>query len=80
MPSHCRKHPVWSFPVLSKAEARKIMLPLPGTDERLWFNDLSVSIHDRFLAKIHKKEDAVTLQVGPIEMRDMMLEAKPRFF
>ena len=56
------------------------MLPLPGTDERLWFNDLSVSIHDRFLAKIHKKEGAVTLQVGPIEMRDMMLEAEPRFF
>jgi len=24
--------------MLSKAEARKVMLSIPGTDERLWFN------------------------------------------
>jgi hypothetical protein len=66
--------------MLSKAEARKIMLAIPGTDERLWFREPSVFIHDRFLAKTHKKEDAVTLQVGSMEMRDMMLEAEPELF
>jgi hypothetical protein len=65
---------------LSKAEARKIMLAIPGTDERLWFNQPSVFIHDRFLSKTHHKEDAVTLQVGSMEMRDMMLEAEPKLF
>jgi hypothetical protein len=66
--------------MLSKAEARKMMLSIQGTDERLWFNQPSVFIHDRFLAKTHHKEDAVTLQVGSIEMRDMMLEAEPELF
>jgi hypothetical protein len=65
---------------LSKAEARKIMLAIPGTDERPWFNQPSVFIHDRFLSKTHHKEDAVTLQVGSMEMRDMMLEAEPKLF
>ena len=65
---------------LSGPEARKIMMAIPGTDERLWFNQPSVFIHDRFLAKTHHKEDAVTLQVGSMEMRDMMLEAEPRLF
>jgi hypothetical protein len=63
--------------MLSKAEARKVMLSIPGTDERPWFNQPSVFIHDRFLAKTHHK---VTLQVGSMEMRDMMLEAEPELF
>jgi len=66
--------------MISKAEARKIILSIPGTDERLWFNQPSVFLHDRFLAKTHHKEDAVTLQVGSMEMRDMMLEAEPELF
>jgi hypothetical protein len=66
--------------MISKTEARKVMLSIPGTDERLWFNQPSVFIHDRFLAKAHHKEDAVTLQVGSMEMRDMMLEAEPELF
>ena len=65
---------------LTKTEARTVMLAIPGTDERLWFNQPSVFIHDRFLAKTHHKEDAVTLQVGSMEMRDMMLEAEPKLF
>ena len=65
---------------LTKAEARKVMLAIPGTNERLWFNQPSVFLHDRFLAKTHHKEDAVTLQVGSMEMRDMMLEAEPKLF
>jgi hypothetical protein len=66
--------------MLSKAEARKIMLAIPGTDERLWFNQPSVFVHDRFLSKTHHKEDAAVLQVGSMEMRDMMLEAEPKLF
>ena len=66
--------------MLSKAEARKVMLSIQGTDERLWFNQPSVFLHDRFLAKTHHKESAVTLQVGSMEMRDMMLEAEPELF
>lgn len=66
--------------MLSKAQARQVMLSIPGTDERLWFHEPSVFIHDRFLAKTHKKEDAVTLQVGSMEMRNMMLEAEPKLF
>ena len=56
------------------------MLAIPGTDERLWFNQPSVFIHDRFLSKVHHKEEAVTLQVGSMEMCDMMLEAEPKLF
>jgi hypothetical protein len=65
---------------LTKSEAREVMLAIPGTDERPWFHQPSVFIHDRFLAKTHHKEDAVTLQVGSMEMRDMMLEAEPKLF
>lgn len=66
--------------MLTKAEARKVMLAIPGTDERLWFNQPSVFVHDRFLSKTHHKEDAAVLQVGSMEMRDMMLEAEPKLF
>ena len=66
--------------MLSRAEARRIMLAIPGTDERPWFNRPSVFIHDRFLSKVHEKEDVVVLQVGSIEMREMMLEAEPKLF
>ena len=66
--------------MLTKAEARKVMLAIPGTDERLWFNQPSVFVHDRFLSKVHHKEEAVKLQVGSMEMRDMMLEAEPKLF
>jgi hypothetical protein len=66
--------------MLSKAEARRIILAIPGTEERLWFHQPAVFLHDRFLAKTHHKEDAVTLQVGSMEMRDMMLEAEPKLF
>jgi hypothetical protein len=66
--------------MLSRAEARKIMLAIPGTDERPWFNRPSVFIHDRFLSKVHEKEEAAVLQVGSMEMRDMMLEAEPKLF
>ena len=66
--------------MLSRAETRKMMLAIPGATERLWFNKPAVFLHDRFLAKNHDKEEAVTLQVGSMEMRDMMLQAEPKLF
>ena len=65
---------------LTKSEAWKIILDVPGAENRLWFHQPSGFLHDRFLAKVHHKEPAVTLQVGSMEMRDMMLEAEPRLF
>jgi hypothetical protein len=65
---------------LTKDEAWKIILAVPGAQNRLWFNQPSGFLHDRFLAKVHHKEPAVTLQVGSMEMRDMMLEAELKLF
>ena len=65
---------------LTRAQAWKLSLSLPGAEERLWFNRPSVFIHDRFLTKVHEKEDAVVLYIGSMEMRDMMLEAEPGLF
>ena len=66
--------------MLTKDEAWRIILAVPGAENRLWFNQPSGFLHDRFLAKVHHKEPAVTLQVGSLEMRDMMLEAEPVLF
>jgi hypothetical protein len=65
---------------LTRADAWKIALSLPGAEERLWFNRPCVFIHDRFLTRVHDKEEAVVLQVGSMEMRDLMLEAEPELF
>ena len=66
--------------MLTRSDAWKIALSLPGTEERPWFNKPCAFIHDRFLTRVHGKEDAVVLQVGGMEMRDMMLEAEPDLF
>ena len=65
---------------ISRAEGWKIALSLPGSTETLWFHKPAVFIHDRFLTKVHDKEEAMVLQVGLMEMRDMMLEAEPNLF
>jgi hypothetical protein len=65
---------------ITRADGWKIALSLPGARETLWFNKPAVFIHDRFLTKVHDKEDAMVLQVGSLEMRDMMLEAEPQLF
>jgi hypothetical protein len=65
---------------LTRTDAWKVALSLPGAEERPWFNRPCVFIHDRFLTRVHDKEDAVVLQVGSMEMREMMLEAEPRLF
>lgn len=65
---------------LTREQAWKIILAVPGAENRLWFRQPSGFLHDRFLAKVHHKEKAVTLQVASMEMRDMMLEAEPELF
>jgi len=65
---------------ISRSDGWKIALSLPGAKETLWFHKPAVFIHDRFLTKVHDKEEAMVLQVGSMEMRDMMLEAEPRLF
>jgi hypothetical protein len=66
--------------MLSKAEARKIMLAMKGTSEALYFAKPAVFYAESFVARVHDKEDAVALRVGTIEMRDVMLEAEPSLF
>jgi hypothetical protein len=66
--------------MLTREQAWKIILAVPGAENRLWFRQPSGFLHDRFLAKVHHKEEAVTLQVASMEMRDMMLEAEPELF
>ena len=66
--------------MLSKTEARKIMLAMKGASEALYFGKPAVFYAESFVGRVHDKEDAVALRVGTIEMRDVMLEAEPRLF
>ncbi len=66
--------------MLSKAEARKIMLAMKGASEAPYFGKPAVFYAESFVARVHDKEDAVALRVGTIEMRDVMLEAEPKLF
>lgn len=65
---------------IKREDGWKIALAIPGAYEKLWFHKPAVFAHDRFLTKVHDKEDAMVLQVGSMEMRDMMLEAEPGLF
>src|ERR1700748_556265 len=66
--------------MITRAQGWKIALAIPGTGEVLWFRKPAVFLHDQFLTKVHDKEDAMTLRVSSMEMRDMMLEAEPGLF
>ena len=66
--------------MLSKAEAKKIMLAMKGASEALYFGKPAVFYAENFVGRVHDKEEAVALRVGTIEMRDVMLEAEPRLF
>lgn len=65
---------------ISRSQGWKIALAVPGTEEVLWFNKPAVFLHGQFLTKVHDKEEAMTLRVSSMEMRDMMLEAEPKLF
>ncbi|MGZ5927036.1 MAG: hypothetical protein ACXWLJ_10190 [Rhizomicrobium sp.] len=66
--------------MITKAQARKVMLSVKGTTEGLYFNRPSVFHGESFVGRVHDKEEAVALRVGTIEMRDVMLEAEPQLF
>jgi hypothetical protein len=65
---------------LTRTEARKIMLGVKGSSEKLYFAKPTVFYGEDFVGRAHDKEDAVVLRVGSMEMRDVMLEAEPRLF
>ena len=65
---------------IKRADGWKIALAIAGAYEKLWFHKPAVFAHDRFLTKVHHTEEAMVLQVGSMEMRDMMLEAEPKLF
>src|SRR5882724_10099642 len=88
-PSGCRAHwiplryrrfPTWYCPMLTRPEAHRIALSVPGTHEQLYFNKASIFHGDDFVAVVHDKHPAVVLRVSSIEMRDMMLENEPALF
>lgn len=58
----------------------KIARAIPGAHDKLWFRKPAIFCHDRFLTKVHDTEAAMLLQVGSLEMRDMMLQAEPGLF
>ncbi|HVW73600.1 MAG TPA: hypothetical protein VHC39_08170 [Rhizomicrobium sp.] len=66
--------------MLSKTEARKIMLAMKGASEAPYFGKPAVFYAESFVGRVHDKEEAVALRVGTIEMRDVMLEAEPKLF
>jgi hypothetical protein len=66
--------------MITKAEARKVMLSVKGTSEGPYFGRPSIFFGESFVGRVHDKEEAVALRVGTIEMRDVMLEAEPRLF
>ena len=66
--------------MITRAQGWKIALAIPGTKEVLWFRKPAVFLHDQFLTKVHDKEEAMTLRVSSMEMRDMMLEVEPELF
>jgi len=66
--------------MLTKAEARKLMLSVKGTSEGPYFGKPSMFYGESFVGRVHDKEEAVALRIGTIEMRDVMLEAEPGLF
>ncbi len=65
---------------LTRAEARKIALAVEGASEGPYFGKPAVFVAEKFLTRVHTKEEAMVLAVGSMEMRDVMLEAEPKLF
>ena len=65
---------------LTRSEAKKIALSFEGATEGPYFGKPAVFVAEKFLTRVHHKEEAVVLAIGSMEMRDVMLEAEPRLF
>ncbi len=65
---------------LTRSEARKIALSFEGASEGPYFGKPAIFVAEKFLTRVHHKEEAVVLAIGSMEMRDVMLEAEPKLF
>jgi len=65
---------------LTRSEARKIALSFDGASEGPYFGKPAIFVAEKFLTRVHHKEDAMVLAIGSMEMRDVMLEAEPKLF
>ena len=65
---------------LTKSEARKIALSFDGASEGPYFGKPAIFVAEKFLTRVHHKEEAMVLAIGSMEMRDVMLEAEPQLF
>ena len=65
---------------LTRNEARKIALSFEGASEGPYFGKPAIFVAEKFLTRVHHKEDAMVLAIGSMEMRDVMLEAEPKLF
>jgi hypothetical protein len=65
---------------LTRSEARKIALSFEGATEGPYFGKPAIFVAEKFLTRVHTKEDAMVLAIGSMEMRDVMLEAEPGLF
>jgi hypothetical protein len=65
---------------LTRSEARKIALSFEGASEGPYFGKPAIFVAEKFLTRVHHKEDAMVLAIGSMEMRDVMLEAEPGLF
>src|ERR1700722_9579565 len=65
---------------LTRSEARKIALSFEGASEGPYFGKPAIFVAEKFLTRVHHKEEAMVLAIGSMEMRDVMLEAEPRLF
>ena len=65
---------------LTRSEARKIALSFEGASEGPYFGKPAIFVAEKFLTRVHHKEEAMVLAIGSMEMRDVMLEAEPQLF
>ena len=65
---------------LTRSEARKIALSFDGASEGPYFGKPAIFVAEKFLTRVHHKEEAMVLAIGSMEMRDVMLEAEPGLF
>ncbi|HZQ40259.1 MAG TPA: hypothetical protein VFA87_05685 [Rhizomicrobium sp.] len=65
---------------LTRSEARKIALSFEGASEGPYFGKPAIFVAEKFLTRVHHKEEAMVLAIGSMEMRDVMLEAEPKLF
>ena len=62
------------------AEARQVLLALPGVEEGLSYGTPGFKVGKKLLTRFHQDGTSLVIFVGSIDERDMMLEAQPKVF